>query len=84
LNFGPIRIGRSDLFEDRIHSKIGSIRSIIGMASESESRGPAVVITSIFFAVFLIIAVSTRLVARAAFLKNAGCDELAIVASLVS
>ncbi|KAF8846925.1 hypothetical protein BDZ45DRAFT_682215 [Acephala macrosclerotiorum] len=54
------------------------------MSSNSDSRGPAVVITSIFFTVFSLLFVFMRLVARLGFLKNPGRDEIAIVISSLS
>lgn len=53
------------------------------MASDSASRGPVVVAVSAVFTILALFFVATRFLARAVFLKNAGRDELAILASTV-
>jgi hypothetical protein len=50
----------------------------------TSSRGSAVVITSIIFAVLAVLSVVTRLVARVGYLKNGGRDDIAISVALVS
>jgi hypothetical protein len=59
-------------------------QSLVDMTSDSASRGPAVIATSIAFTILAAFFVATRFLARAVFLKSAGRDEFAILGSLVS
>lgn len=54
------------------------------MSSDSASRRPSVIATSVVFTVLAAFFVAARFLARALFLKNAGRDEFAILGSLVS
>lgn len=53
------------------------------MASESASKGTAVVVTSVVFLVLAALSVICRLIARLGYLKSAGSDDAAIVIALV-
>lgn len=54
------------------------------MASKSESKEMAVLVTSVVFLVLAALSVVFRLIARVGYLKNAGSDDVAIVIALLA